>query len=620
MLALSPTPGRLRRADNLVPTATGGLRSRPSAIQVVDGRITGACAWGPWLLLERAGRIGVWDGASVQDIAQAGLWLRGAPFAALTDLGEREARIYIADGARPLWYIAHRAGAFVAEPILNTLTDDGGVGYPVAVAVDVAIWRNRLWAVDATLPQRVTHSENDDPAKWDPLWAIEIQSGQRDRIQTLAPAGERLIVGFARSLWAVTGDTPYNWARSELYTRGTGGPGTLLADGESLAWISQDGIYLDGRQTSSDLAYLFGRPMTGAQVAFDPSRGWLLAAIDGRLFVTHLAQAGLWGEIVGSGPVLGALRWDGKLGWWGLDGLWVLGQDDISDVYLDGSSAAFESRYDTWEETPSLEGSGRILLERDVFRLAGSARGSATYTVTADGALSFTQDVSLTDETPTTFSEIQHLEQGPELVPKGTFEDHSTGTWMQNQPDNPPLGIGAPVVIPPAPPSLRVGGRDCWDNEAWFAVAPGERYFITARCNTVECAANAGLGLYFMRPDPRLDNWIYADTKLAGEDWETLSGYVEVPAGYDSSILATVWLQIHESFDPPGLGYVFWHAISCRLEYAVGEPMNSWPLRPVRREFVPRLPGSSFRRQLRSNGHLEILDNTPAYRRGGGAS
>jgi hypothetical protein len=407
MLALSPTPGRLRRADNLVPTATGGLRSRPSAIQVVDGRITGAAAWGPWLVLERAGRLCVWDGTAVRDLAQAGLWLRGAPFATLTDLGEREPRIYIADGVRPLWYIAHRAGAFLAEPILNTLTDDARVGYPVAVAVDVAVWRNRLWAVDATLPQRVTHSENDDPAKWDPLWAIEIQSGQRDRIQTLAPAGERLIVGFARSLWAVTGDTPYNWARSELYTRGTGGPGTLTAEGESLAWISQDGIYLDGRQTSSDLADLFGRPMTGAQVAFDPARGWLLAAIEGRLFVTHLAQAGLWGEIVGSGPVLGVLRWDGKLGWWGLDGVWVLGQDDEPDARADGTFTPFTSRYDTWEETPRLGGDGRALLVRDVFRLQGSGRGSATYTATADGTLSYSEAFTLADDTLPTWADAE---------------------------------------------------------------------------------------------------------------------------------------------------------------------------------------------------------------------
>ena len=86
MLTSRPEPGKLRVARNLLPTAEGGMESRPGARQLVEGEIAAVVPWGNRLLLQRDGRLLIWDG-TLHDIAAAGAVLDAAPFQALTDLG-----------------------------------------------------------------------------------------------------------------------------------------------------------------------------------------------------------------------------------------------------------------------------------------------------------------------------------------------------------------------------------------------------------------------------------------------------------------------------------------------------------------------------------------------------
>jgi hypothetical protein len=384
MLSLKQRPDRLHRADNLLPSARATLATRPGARQIVAGPIQAAATWGDRLLLEKHGRLVVWDGTE-SDVRGAGAVLSAAAYQALTENAEREDRLYVADGVRPFWYIAKRAGAYVCVDVVNKVVDASNAPYPLPIPRTVANWRERLWIGWGT--NRVQHCQNRDPDYWDPLWTPEMQGQDTDAVNALIPHGATLLVGLGRSVWGITGDSQFNFLPLAITTTsGTSGPYAAASDGQTAYHAGRAGAYqLGGALLSEDIGDAFrGRP-SGSSVVIDSTRYLLLCAVGGRLFVMHLSQPGLWGEIVTGGVVHGVFRTSEHAGWFGESGAWVLTAPDAPDMHLDGSIAPVRSVYETWDTVPQLGGDGRALLERVVILATGSARGSGAYTLTVDG-------------------------------------------------------------------------------------------------------------------------------------------------------------------------------------------------------------------------------------------
>lgn len=395
MLSLHPIPGRPRTASNLVPTHDAGLASRPGAQQIVNGDIGAAVPWGNRLLIEKQGRLALWDGTGEIDIAPAGRGLQATNFQALTSNGQREDRLYVADGINPLWYLARRSGVYGRQTIANTVLDATGLAYPIPVAQAVATWRGRLWAAFGS--NRAQHCQFDAPDQWDPLWVIECQGDKPDRVLALEAHGDLLAAGLGQSTWAVRGDSQYNWSRAPLSSAGVAGPAAMASDDQTLYWISPVGLHQAGANEplSDDIREVFATPPYPAEIAIDSRRRLLLVLVRGRLFVMHLDKPGKFGEIVGQ-AARGLIQMADYTGWYGADGAWVLGARDMPDRRLGGTTASFISLFDTWDDMPNPDAGGRALLARTLLVAAGSARGNATYTVTADDN-QFRTEVSLTD-------------------------------------------------------------------------------------------------------------------------------------------------------------------------------------------------------------------------------
>lgn len=396
MLALHPVPARPRLTNNLVPTREGRLASRPAATQIISGDIASAAPWGNRVLVEKQGRLALWTGGSTTtDIAPAGRGLQGTNFQALTSDGKREDRLYIADGVNPLWYVVRRAGVYVRETIANKIKDASGLAYPIQVAQAVATWRGRLWVAYGT--NRADHCQFDRPDEWDPLWAVECQGDNPDRILALEAHRERLIVGLGQSTWEIRGDTQYNWSKDPIAAAGVTGANAMASDEQTVYWVSPVGVHQGGvaEPISDDIRDIFSAPSYPAEVALDARRRLLLILVRGRLFVMHLDQPGKFGEITGH-AVRGLIQMADYTGWYGSDGAWVLGARDMPDRRLDETITPFTSAFETWTDIPNAGGDGRALLTRAVLVAAGSARGNATYTATADDNV-FSSEMSLTD-------------------------------------------------------------------------------------------------------------------------------------------------------------------------------------------------------------------------------
>ena len=402
MLTLHPQSGRLRYANNLLPTKEGGMATRPGATQVVSGDIGAAAPWGNRLLLEKLGRLRLWDGLTEIDIAPAGRGLQATSFQALTADAKREDRLYVAEGIHPPWYIARRAGAYARQDIANKVQDASGIAYPIPVAQAIATWRGRLWI--AAGGNRAQHCQFDDTDFWDPLWVVECQGPRSDRILALEPDDKRLLAGLRQSLWAISGDSQYNWQRDPIADYGVAGPNAIASDTQLLFWISSVGLHQGGQgePLSDDIREAFASAPYPAELVMDGRRRLLLLLVSGRLFVMHLDKPGRFGEIVGH-AARGLIQTDDYAGWYGGDGVWLLGARDVPDRRLDGTRTDVVSLYDTWEDIPNPNGGGQALLTRTVAVLNGSARGNATYTATAktvNGENSFSTAASLADESP----------------------------------------------------------------------------------------------------------------------------------------------------------------------------------------------------------------------------
>lgn len=404
MLTLAHHPNRLRRADNLLPQNDGAMASRAGAIQLTSGDVLHAAPWGDRVIFSRSGRLLLWDNGET-DITDAGRSLAACSFQALTQDAGREDRLYVADGVNPLWYVARNAqGDYARQTITNTVTNDAGVPYPVPAAEAVVVWRNRLWVCANS--NRAQHCDNDRPDAWDPLFTQEVQTGRKDRIRALLDHGDVLALGTTQTLWGITGDSQYNFRPDKLVNeRGAASPWAMASDGYRLYYLTLNGLYLlgvDKPLSANKIDTLFAAPDYSAQLALSPDGNLLLILLHGRLLVMNTNTLE-FGEIAVSAR--GLLRLTSSVGWYGDDGVWVLGGLDRPDIAIDGTAEDVVSIYETWPDTPNPE--GRALLQRAFLTVNGSDRSSATYTVNArTGAriTEYTSTISMSDERIIAFS------------------------------------------------------------------------------------------------------------------------------------------------------------------------------------------------------------------------
>lgn len=404
MLSTRPLEGRVRRARNLLPTDSGGLEARPGALQLATGNVTDVQVWGTRLLLERDGRLVLLSGTVLTDVGPAGRFVRGTPFQALTANAEREERLYVADGLNPLWYLARRGGQTVRESVVNTVTDAAGLPYPLPVPSLVATWRGRVWCDEG--PNRLRHCQFDAPAQWDPLWTVEVQGAASDRLRALRAHGEMLLVGLEHAVWAVTGTSQYDWrAAAVVNGRGCAGPRSLTGDGDRAWLVARDGVFALGGAAplSDDVREAFGVAHMDSAAVMEPREQRLYVRVGGRLLALHV-QTGRWGEVVAAGA-RGLFVLDGRVGWYGQDGVWVMAGRDEPDVSKAGVRTPVQALMESWDEVPNRAAGGRALLNRVRLYLQGSTRGSATYTATADGDRSAAFMLDLADVTADTWQQ-----------------------------------------------------------------------------------------------------------------------------------------------------------------------------------------------------------------------
>jgi len=384
MLSLHPDPGKLRAAHNLFPRADGSLRTRPGAVQIIAGRIGEVATWGNRLLATKGGRIVLWTKGGEVDIASAGYTLQAVPYQAVAGDGQREDRLYVADGVRPLWYVHKTDSGYAKVDVVNSVTDGDGVPYPLPVPFCVAVWRNRLWIGDGS--HRIYHCQNDRPEAWDPLWELQFQGAGPDAVRVLRLLGDVLAVGLEKSWWRVEGTSQYNWVRSEwVRGRGVCGIDAAAGLGARLWYADTAGLWeLGGEQPlSEDIREAFASAPAGVQVVADAQRRLLLLNVSGRLYAMHIDAPGRFTEIWGVHG-FGVFGGEGMAGWYGTGGVWLLAQPDAPDEAMEGTPSPVRTRYDTWDIRPNNAGSGRALLNRVRLTVAGTPGRTAVYYCESD--------------------------------------------------------------------------------------------------------------------------------------------------------------------------------------------------------------------------------------------
>jgi len=428
MLSLHQQADRLRNSNNLIPTGKGLMRSRPGAIQLVDGDIAHAQPWGNRALLEKQGRLILWDG-NENDIAPSGYHLQASAFQAYTQNAQREDRLYVADGIKPLWYITQLADkSYQKTMVLNSVKDENGVAYPLPVPRSITTWRNRLFISDGS--NRASHCQNNAPEEWDPLWSLEFQTESPDVIQLLESSGNALLVGLTKSCFAVSGTSQLNWSRDPIpNANGVTGSNAATSKAEGTYWVSRSGIESNQQNFPiDDIKKAFHSNVSDSHIEIDSRRNLLFLLIGNRLFVMHLSRPGFFGEITGYN-IRGLIAFDDYVGWYGEDGLWVLGSEDEPDRFLDGTTNDFTSLYKTWDDTPNED--GQSSLPRVFIKVKGSARGNGSYTLGRDGEDIFTSVFTLSDQDIDTGAEVVAGADGEYISPAPVvreFTPHEAGT------------------------------------------------------------------------------------------------------------------------------------------------------------------------------------------------
>jgi hypothetical protein len=378
-LSLRYKPETFRRMDNALPIWPGHFASRPGATQIVSGPVSAAVEWDKRILFYRGAECVLWDQIE-HPIGDSGASLDATAFQALIGNAEREDRLYVADGANPLWYVVHDPLlGYQRRTFANDLLDPAGAPYPVPIASAVETFRNRLWVIHAG--NRAQHSDNDRPHYWDPTFTVELQSGDRSSLTALCAQEGYLAVGSLRALWQISGDSQFNWAHDYLVRqRGVAGPRGLDGNGTRLFYVSAVGVHeagSDGHLGGNNLDKAFEVPDSSAHLSLSPDGRFLLLVIRSRLFVIHTASFEI-GEI--AEPVRGVITMGNHFGWYGDDGIWICNRSDGVDSPLAGPTRRVSTVLATWPETTDR----RALLERVFLQAIGESDAPVTYTARVD--------------------------------------------------------------------------------------------------------------------------------------------------------------------------------------------------------------------------------------------
>ncbi len=259
---------------------------------------------------------------------------------------------------------------------------------------------------------------------------MEFQTESPDVVQSLTAAGSALLVGLKKSCFAVSGTSQLNWVRDPIPSaNGVTGSNAATTKAEGAYWISRKGIE-SNQQTFSieDIKKAFHSNISDSHIEIDSRRHLLFLLISNRLFVMHLSRPGFFGEITGYN-IRGLIAFDDSVGWYGEDGLWVLGTEDEPDRLLDGTQQDFTSIYKTWDDTPNEE--GQSSLSRLFVKIKGSARSKGSYSLERDGKVVFTDSFTLTDQDIDTGSEVELGADGEYVAPAPVireFTPHEVGT------------------------------------------------------------------------------------------------------------------------------------------------------------------------------------------------
>ena len=410
MISLHPQENKLRAADNLLPRSNGGLYTRPGAMQVVAGQVSMAYAWMNAIFMQTGGRLLLWANGTLTDFGQQGTTLSVASYQALVSGAVREDRLYIADGINPLWYIRFNGTVFENVPVVNTVLDVNGVPYPLPIPKLLANWNNRLWIGDGS--NRIQHCQNEDPSQWNPLWTLEFQGDAKGAVKAIVANLSTLLVSLDNSLWQVDGTSEYNWQVTPIsYGLGAIGQKALYSDGNTVAMIAKHGVYVGVPLNfiSEDLRELFLVSQINAQVAIEPKRRFLLVFVAGRLFVMHLDKLGQFTEVSHNG-LAGVIVLADGWGWFGDDGVWLVGRLNVDDQTLAGVLVSFTTRYDTWEVQPNVNGAGRCLLNRLRVQVSGMPGTTANYQATVDDRLVFWKSLTLSDDVLTEWGNVPFVD------------------------------------------------------------------------------------------------------------------------------------------------------------------------------------------------------------------
>lgn len=386
MFTLNYSPGKLKQADNLIPVGETEMESRPGAQQIISGNINSAIGWGSSVVFERYGQVYIWHVIenSFSD-RRAGTRMSGTSFQALTGYGDRQRRLYIATGDS-IFYIFRRPNGegdtqlYQDETFINECLDSEGEPYPLPKAKTLATWRNRLWASDGT--HIVYHTENDKPHYWDPINAMQVQSGNQSDVTALVSHSDRLIIATADSLWQVTGDSKYNFELTKIVSgHGAVGGRAMVSDGRRLFYLDRQGLYELGRDEplSSDIDTVFYTPDSAAELLLDNQAELLFMLYNGRLFTFHTRYQ-RWGEIITEAK--GLVRIGNRVGWYGVSGLWLLNTRYSDDVCLEGRCDPVHSIMRTWQEQPNI--AGVTDLQRVYIGAEGNYQSRCTYRLYTD--------------------------------------------------------------------------------------------------------------------------------------------------------------------------------------------------------------------------------------------
>lgn len=407
MFTLTYTPEAWQKSDNILPVGKNMYESRPGFFQVVDDNINRAFGWNDACVMEIFGGVYIWHGGIFEKITDAAnqslkaeTRFNGSRFQALQSLGNREERIYVANG-KTIYYLHRNLLENIKESKLpladseqlyecvffrNEFKDAQDQPYPLPKANFLATWRNRLWAGDGT--HIIYHCQNDKPHHWEPLDAIAIQSGEQSEVTGLCTMGNKLIVATPQSLWQIVGDSSVNWEYQTIVKgHGAINNNAMVTDGNRLFYLDQQGVYElnNPAPLSQDIQDIFYSPDYDAQLLLDAKGEYLYLLIHNRLFVLH-TYTNQWGEMVSpyqsDYPIKGLVLIGGYVSWYGDRGLWLQGGKYAPDVWKNGDKQPVKSLIRTWPIQPNPY--GQTALNRIYLGIEGAYQGTVEYSVYPD--------------------------------------------------------------------------------------------------------------------------------------------------------------------------------------------------------------------------------------------